>query len=159
MKNQDFGPRPHFERLSIVCIFTNCDKLEKFGISQCTLTSFSKSGNFYEWQWKRWKVQHPKRGLYTRKILYACFVKRVRTPDQDWKKYNVIGIYLATSLIVVTSCVLPSGPKYSQGGSKFAGDSGLPLSVDTGEENLFQTRQLLQQANVCEGKPEKYNTE
>ena len=69
-------------------------------------------------------------------------------------------LLLATSLIVITSCVLTRGPKYySQGGSKFAGDSGLPLSVDTGEENLFQTRQLLQQANVCEGKPEKYNTE
>ena len=67
---------------------------------------------------------------------------------------------LATSsLILISSSVLPSGPKYSQGGSKFAGDSGLPLSVDTGEENLFQTRQLLQQANVCEGKPEKHNTE
>ena len=65
-------------------------------------------------------------------------------------------LLLATSLIVITSCVLPSGPKYSQGGSKFAGDSGLPLSVDTGEENLFHTTgQLLQQANVCEGKPEK----
>ena len=156
MKNQDFGPRPHFERLSIVCIFTNCDKLEKFGISQCTLTSFSKSGNFYEWQWKRWKVQHPKRGLYTPKILYACFVKRVRTPDQDWKKYNVIGIYFAFGYFTNSNNLLC----FTQWAEVFARGKQvcrrLPLSVDTGEENLFHTTgQLLQQANVCEGKPEK----